>query len=1068
MNQEHANASHFFHQILRWRWPLLALSLMTMALFAAQLPSLVKDTRPEAFVPKDSPTLQYRDQVEDIFGLKDPMVIALIDDNGVFTPAHLQVIDWLTQRVQRIAGIDPERVTSLATENDIRGNDDGLEVEPFWEQPPTTQAQADAVWQAVQKFPLYLGSLVARDGSGSLIVAELLDHDDAKRIYFDLLALTQEAQDLLPPGAQLHVAGQGAVSGYLSAYIDADAARLNPMAAVIISLVLLVAFRSFAGVLVPNIIVLGTVSVGLGSMAAAGVPYYVITNSLPVILIGIAVCDAIHIFSQYYEELALNPGLSQRDAIVRAMSKLWRPVTLTTLTTVAGFVGLAAAAELPPMKAYGVFAALGILAAWAWTLLLLPALLSFMPARATPALRPRSDKRPDVFTRAMNASGRWVSLHSGRVLALSGVLLIVGIVGASQVSFNDQRIHSFHPAEPLRIADTAINQSFDGSYYLDVAITTPAAEDLFLPANLRWMERLQQWMQYEGGLVSTQSIVDYVKQMHRAVNNDDPAYYAIPDDPDLIAQYFLLYSASADPSDFEEEIDYDYRQAHIRGRLKDDNFQHIEPLVLALKQQLTEQFNNPNIQGHVTGSLALTQSWLAPLGPNTAQGMGLALALVCLVSALFFRSLLLGLLATLPVAFAVLMVFAVMGFADIWIGVGTSMFAAIAIGLGVDFAIHTLDRLRELIQQQRKTYAEALQMLYPTTGRALLFNLLALALGFGVLMNSKVPPLQNFGLLVAIAVLTSFAASLTVMPALIAVLRPRALFGSSKPSKQANLSFESGHAQPALLTAIAVVALLLGGVAQAQPQVQPRALPDGDAVMAAVDARDEGQTLRSRMAIELTDRRDRVRQQEAVSLRKYFGQDRRQALYYLEPSNVRDTGFLTHDYADPARDDDQWLYLPALRKTRRISASDRGDYFLGTDLTYEDLKRPGKISLSDWQFKTLAQEDLDGTPTWLIEGTPVSDEIAEELGYGRARWHVDPISNVILRSDTWDIQGNALKTAVFSDVRQVDGIWTVHSIRVENHKTGHRTQLTISDAQYNLELDDGLFEERALRRGYKP
>jgi uncharacterized protein len=1060
--------ARWFHWIIDHRWIAGAGSLAVIATLASFLPGLIKDTTPEAFVPKDSPALEYRDHVQEVFGLKDPMVVAIIGDRPerAFTPDGLHLVQWLSERIQRVPGVDPERVVSLATENDIIGAPDGLRVESFWKTPPAEGAGARAVWQAIQDFPLLLGTLVARDGSGTLIVAELLDDTAARRIYFDLLDLVEQARadGLVLPDISVHVAGQGAVSGYLSAYIDADAARLNPIAALVITLVLLIAFRTLAGALLPNVVVIASVAVGLGAMAAAGVPFYVITNSLPVILIGIAVCDSIHILSQYYEEIARHPDISARDATVRAMTEMVRPVTLTTLTTAAGFIGLAAAAGLPPMRAYGLFAALGIVGAWLWTMVLLPVALSFWRPQAATALRPGKDASGDVFTRLMARFGAAVAARPQQMLIFGAILLIAAGSGALRVEFNDQRINSFHASEPLRLADAAINAAFDGTYYLDVAVTTPEPEDLFRPENLQRIEHLQRWMEREGGVVNTTSIVDYIKQMHRAMHEDRPEYHAIPDDPALIAQYFLLYAASGEPTDFQEEVDYDYRLAHVRGRLRDDNFRHVEPIVLGLERYLVDEFNSVAIEGHATGALHLSYSWIAPLARNTAQGVALALLLVFAAAAVFFRSLTLGLLATMPVAFAVLMVFGVMGHLNIWIGVGTSMFAAIAIGLGVDFAIHTLDRLRTLIRNQGQTYEAAAAQLFPTTGRALLFNLLALTCGFGVLMTSKVPPLQHFGLLVVVALVTSFLISLTVLPAAVARLRPRALFPACERPESAGAVPAAGGLNRARLLAVLVVlsvpaAWALAALARAD------VLPDADTVMRAVDARPEGETQRATIVFELTDRRGKTRRQETVSLRRYYGDDKKQVLFYLEPSNVRGTGFLTYDYADPAREDDQWLYLPALRKSRRISASERGEYFLGTDLTYEDIKRQGKVTLTDWQFRTIGREPVDGLDAVVIEGLPASEAIGAELGYGRAIWHVNPANHTILRSDTWDLQGNPQKTARFVDIRPVEDIWTTHEIVVTNHKTGHRTHLRISDVDYGVEVDDSTFAERALHRG---
>lgn len=269
-----------------------------------------------------------------------------------------------------------------------------------------------------------------------------------------------------------------------------------------------------------------------------------------------------------------------------------------------------------------------------------------------------------------------------------------------------------------------------------------------------------------------------------------------------------------------------------------------------------------------------------------------------------------------------------------------------------------------------------------------------------------------------------------------------------------------GHAALPLLLALA-----LGGASTLALAAED--LPRGDQLMESVDERDEGITQKSRIEFTLENRQGRSREQEAVILRRYNGDDKKQVLFYREPSNIRGTAFLTYDYADASRDDDQWLYLPAARKTRRISASDRGDYFLGTDLTYEDLKRQNKVSLDDWHFETVGTAQVDDIPVIVVEGTPVSEQVSQELGYSRARWYVDASTATIRKAENWDLQGNRLKTVRFEDLRKVQDIWTVHKILVENHKTGHSTRLKISGVEYGLDIADSAFDERALSRGLR-
>jgi len=776
-------AEIFFEHLTRWPKTIILLGLLLIIATGSFIPTLQKDTRSDAFMPPDHPALIYRDKVEKIFGLKDPMVIAVVNEgeHGIFNPQSLTLVAWLSLELEEIANIDPDRITSLATENDVIGTEYGLLVEPFFEETPTTQQAADAIRIAVMDFPLFVGSIAARDGSATLIIAELDDQTAAQTTYQALLELVERA----PKGAgdSIHVAGEGAVSGYMGAYIDADARRLNPIAALVITLVLLIAFRTLRGALLPNLVVLGTVASALGLMAAFGIPFFVITNALPVVLIGIAVADSIHIMSQYYEELAQHPEASSRQLAVQAMVKMWRPVTLTTLTTMAGFFGLSIASIMPPMEYFGIFAMIGVAVAWLYSMTVVPAFLTLLKPKRSKAFV--STVQTDKFAQVMTSLGHVVIKRPRLVLAIGAMIIIGGMVGASKLELNEARITIFQEDEAIVQADSAINSHLDGAHYLDIVIETPQVEDLFKPEHLQRIEALQNYVITLPHVNGSTSIVDYLKQMNRALNSDNKAAYQLPDNAEVVAQQFLLYSASGDPSDFEKEVDYDYRLANVRVRLDTGLYSVGKSVTEAVEHYLAKNFNDSDINVNLSGRVNIDYHWIKSLGDSHFYSVAISLLLVMAMAALSMRSAIAGLITVVPVAVSVLLIYAVMGFSNIWLAIGTSMFAAIAIGLGVDFSVHTIERLQVLIKKEGRTIDEAITALYPSTGRALLFNFAALTLGFGVLTTSEVVPLTRFGALVAVAVTSSFIASMTILPALIKVLKPRFIgFESSAPIKE--------------------------------------------------------------------------------------------------------------------------------------------------------------------------------------------------------------------------------------------------------------------------------------------
>lgn len=1059
----HSNSGligEFYKKLVLYPKTVVLISLVLFVATLSFLPKLVKDTRSDAFLAADNPALIYRDKVKEQFGLSDPMVVAIVNtsDEGIYTAETMRLIDSLTKSIKALPNIDEERVFSLATESNIRATEDGMLVEPFFESLPQTAEELNSLKADINDFPLFQGNLVANDGKATIIAMEILDEDIVETTYKDLQSIV--AAITKSNNIEVHIAGEGAIAGYLGSYIDSDAQRLNPIAGLIITLIIIFAFRRLSPGLLGNIIIAASVLMTLSIMAANGTPYFVITNAMPVILIGISVADAIHIFSHYFDLQVKQPNKDKKTLVVDTMVEMWRPITLTTITTAAGFLGLYFASYMPPFKYFGLYTALGVSIAWLYSMFFLPAMMALVKPRVSEGFKKAaSQNKEDFFSRFMLVLGRISLKKPGLTISVFAFIAAIGAYSAIQIKVDENRIGTFHSSEAIVKADEAINTYLNGSNNLNIVVETENTEDLFLPENLKKIEALQLYTESLPHVTNTISIVDYLKQMNRSLNGGGASEYTLPLDKDLTAQYFLIYSASGDPTDFEEEVDYDYRMANIRVTLNDGHFQETKPVVEALENYINNEFNGGGIKANLSGRINLNYHWIKDLGGSHFKGLALALGLVWLVSALLFKSPLAGLFAMIPVLSSILLVYSAMAFMGISLGIGTSMFASVAIGLGVDFAIHTIDRLKRLFRIHEGNMDKALMALYPTTGRALLFNFLAIACGFGVLISSKVVPLNNFGTIVALAVTMSFLASVTLLPALIKVFKPRFITSECEPDSYESIEQGIKH------LAVSLVFLAIGSVVLIVNTAQASDLPSGDRIIQSINQQKDGESVVQRLTMTLIDKRGKERVRETIGYRKYFGKEKRTILFYTAPSNVKGTSFLTYDYPDKSKDDDQWLYLPALRKVRRISASDRGDYFLGTDFSYDDIKNERRVEAEDYTFKTLKEDEVDGLKSYLVEAIPRTESIAKELGYGRVLLWVRSDIWMITTTDYSDLKGNPLKTFKAEDIRHIDGIWTRHKLSVSNHKTGHTSIFTVSDVRYDSRIKDSLFTERSMKKG---
>ena len=257
------------------------------------------------------------------------------------------------------------------------------------------------------------------------------------------------------------------------------------------------------------------------------------------------------------------------------------------------------------------------------------------------------------------------------------------------------------------------------------------------------------------------------------------------------------------------------------------------------------------------------------------------------------------------------------------------------------------------------------------------------------------------------------------------------------------------------------VALSLGLASAGQAQDEPKARE----IMTRVDDREDGDNQTSRMQMRLIDKRGKERVRELRSFAKDKGIDDYSMMFFESPADVKDTGFLTYDYDEAERDDDQWLYLPALKKTKRIASSDKSGSFMGSDFSYADMtKRP----LENYEYKLLKETELNGHPVWVIQSTPNSEEEIDETGYTKAIQFVRKDNDVVVRSKIWVKKGKRNKYMEVQELEQIEGIWVAKVMTMTTKKgkqTLHKTVLQISDVKFNQDLDFDSFSVRGLETG---
>lgn len=241
--------------------------------------------------------------------------------------------------------------------------------------------------------------------------------------------------------------------------------------------------------------------------------------------------------------------------------------------------------------------------------------------------------------------------------------------------------------------------------------------------------------------------------------------------------------------------------------------------------------------------------------------------------------------------------------------------------------------------------------------------------------------------------------------------------------------------------------------------------PKARRIMEKVDAVDDGDNGVYDMEMILISKRGKRRVRKIRTFSKDKGADTFRIMFFQHPADVKDTGFLTYDYDDPQKDDDQWLYLPALRKTKRIASRDKSNSFMGSDLNYSDMT---SRNLEDYDFTLVKEIEVRGAKAWLIESIPRDDAVIEETGYKKSLLFVRQDNYFVIRAINWEKDGGYLKYMDIKKLELIDGIWVAterHVTKKRAKQMVHKTILRLSNVRFNQGLSLDMFSVRRLEKG---
>jgi uncharacterized protein len=759
--------------VVRRRWGVLGIVLVVTLFLVRAAGNLHVEIDPDRQLPQDHPFIQTLNDVHRLFGDKNLVVVGLFPHDGqVFTPAFLHKLAEVTDRIRAIPGANPALVQSLAAPQvkDVRGTEEGMEVERVMETPPDDAAGADAVRRRAFANDAYIGTLVAADGSAAAVQAsfELTPETPGYRhLHMAVLAALKAADD---GTFDYRLSGPVVFLSQLSAY----AGRMVyyfPLALLVIGLVHYEAFRTLQALFLPLLTALLSVLWAVGLMGLLGVPLDPFNTTTPILILAVAAGHAVQILKRFYEEYDRTGELE--GAIAGSLARVG-PVMLAAGTIAALSFCSLATFRTATIRTFGLFTGFGIISALAIELTVIPAVRALLPAPRRREREREAAAHPwlDGFlgASARAASGR------GRSVVLFGALFVIGacavLAGRIQIDMSHKR--EFKASEPVRVDDAAINAKLAGTNTLVLLVEGKDEGSLEEPAVMRAIDRLERRLENEPGVGKALSYVDFIRRMHQAMNADRPDVGTLPATRALTAQYLFLYSLSGGAEDFDTLLDPTHRFAKVRLLVHEDSTRYGQQLIATAEQQVAGTFP-PGYRVRFTGSIASTAAAAEVMVHGKLRNIAQIAVITLVIASLLLRSWLGGVLVILPLVLTVAVNFGVMGLLGIPLDSVTSAISAMAVGIGADYAIYFLFRVREELARGG-TLEDAIGRALMTSGKAVLFVSSAIAFGYATLCLSGFAFHVQLGSLVALAMLVSSASALVLLPAVIVRFRPAFLW----------------------------------------------------------------------------------------------------------------------------------------------------------------------------------------------------------------------------------------------------------------------------------------------------
>jgi hydrophobe/amphiphile efflux-3 (HAE3) family protein len=747
------------HITIKYRWFIILVFIGISLIFGIQIRKATVNSDMMTYLPETMDSRVNKNKVEELFGGTE-MIMLIVRTDDVINQKTLKRVDKFSKKISRIKGVD--KVMSLFDLKYVRSEDGAMLVDPAVKRIPITPSQVEEIKNDIRNNEMVYGNVISKDFTSTAVIAMLEPEVSDPWIVEQF----QEVINDIPGEEEVVIGGTPFSRTHTAQNTMKDLGKLLPLGLLLMLIFLFICFGQFRGVWMPFVVVLMSILVSMGTIPLLGWQITAITIILPVMLIAVANDYGIHMFSKYQEDNIPGKLLTREQLSAGMLKALGKPIILAGITTIVGMLCLLGHILIPAGQ-MGILAAIGIGFALLASLFFIPAISSILP-KTKPIFKSQDDiMKVSVVERILHSFGKLVSANPKSVLLVS--LIITGLISAGifKINVNTDPINFYEDEHPVKYSAQLINKELGGFFPLSVVFDG----DIKDPEVLKEIDELERQIQKIPEVGTTMSIAKVIRQMSRALNEpEETGYDKIPDTYMASAQYFELYMMSGDPEDFEKIVDFDFTNAMILLRLNESS----TPVMRRVIKEIKTICEGKEHVKFIGGASDIFAELDIEVVKGQITSLAMALVVVIIILLIVFRSMRAALISTLPLIISMIILFGMMGLLGVELNMTTALLSSIMIGVGIDYTIHFLWRLRDE-RQEGLSYKESVINTLGTTGRGIVFNALSVIIGFSALLFSSFIPVKSFGFLVVVSIFACLIGALLIIPAVCILVKPKFL-----------------------------------------------------------------------------------------------------------------------------------------------------------------------------------------------------------------------------------------------------------------------------------------------------